>query len=1042
MKRYTRKVCKNEKDRFLKVGMILITTILILSCVPFAPLVCAGNGKLGNTAPTLANGSVSPSAGTTATTFTYKVTYTDADGDPPSPARIIIDSTWYSMSYVSGNYTFGAIYQYKTKLNVGNHNYYFFFSDPSNATVRLPTSGTYSGPLVNGSGGSNNVPTLKSGSVSPTSGNTSTTFTYQITYTDKDNDAPTTKKVYIDSTGYTMTKTSGNYTNGAVYQYSTGLNVGSHNYYFYFSDGNNGSVRLPTSGTYSGPLVNGSGGPNNAPTLSSGSVSPTSGTTSTTFTYKVTYKDADNDPPVTKKVYIDSTSYTMTKISGNYTIGAVYQYQTTLSVGNHTYYFYFTDGNGTARLPINGTNFGPTVTSGGPTNNPPTLSNGFVTPTSGKTNTNFVYQVTYKDIDGDKPTIQYVYIDWTPYTMYFVNGTYKSGAIYQYNTTLAVGNHTFRFYFRDTNSATAWLPTMNTTYFGPIVTSGTGGTNNAPILYNGFVSPTAGYTTTTFTYQVTYKDTDNDAPVAKYVYIDNKAYTMSYSSGNYQQGAIYKYTTKLSVGNHNYYFSFKDYGKLALLPFNGSYSGPIVNKSTTNNPPTLAQGSVSPQSGSTSTLFTYQIQYIDIDNDPPVAKYVYIDGYKYTMKYVRGSNTNGAIYQYQTILGLGYNHTYYFKFSDGKAEVRAPISGVYYNPSVTVKNGTNNPPTLASGKVTPLSGTTSTTFTYQVTYKDLDSDIPSSSSSKRVVIDGGGYLMEYVSGNHKTGAVYQFKTALIAGNHNFYFSFSDGIATVRLPVNGTFSGPQVSQPSYNNPPTLSVGSVSPMSGTNTTVFTYLVTYKDMDNNAPSLKNVYIVNKPYVMSFVSGSYSTGAVYQYKTTLNVGYHTFYFKFNDGKVAARLPANSNDTYFGPNVTGRNNNPPLADAGSDQSVKFVSSNYIYFDGSRSSDPDDDPLIYFWNFGDGSFGTGVNPKHIYNRPGVYKVSLTVWDGEFAYTDYCMIEVNGSSEPEPAVKQSSYQLSESLMLIAGIALVCVILLLSAIYLVKRRLQKSKKNEIL
>ena len=52
-----------------------------------------------------------------------------------------------------------------------------------------------------------------------------------------------------------------------------------------------------------------------------------------------------------------------------------------------------------------------------------------------------------------------------------------------------------------------------------------------------------------------------------------------------------------------------------------------------------------------------------------------------------------------------------------------------------------------------------------------------------------------------------------------------------------------------------------------------------------------------------------------------------------------------------------------------------IGFDGTESSDPNDDPLSYAWTFGDGSIGTGVAPNHIYQFGGTFTVTLTVSDG-------------------------------------------------------------------
>jgi WD40 repeat protein len=100
---------------------------------------------------------------------------------------------------------------------------------------------------------------------------------------------------------------------------------------------------------------------NHPPALSSGSVSPSAGTTRDTFTYEATYSDPDGDPPACVTVYIDGTPHAMTYVSGTYSGGALYRYQATLPLGSHTYYFEASDGTDTVRLPPTGTYSGPSV---------------------------------------------------------------------------------------------------------------------------------------------------------------------------------------------------------------------------------------------------------------------------------------------------------------------------------------------------------------------------------------------------------------------------------------------------------------------------------------------------------------------------------------------------------------------------------------------------------------------------------------------------------------------------------------------------------
>ena len=103
-------------------------------------------------------------------------------------------------------------------------------------------------------------------------------------------------------------------------------------------------------------------GSSSGPELSDGSVSPEYGQSTDTFTYSVHYYHADSEPPATADVYIDGSPQTMTLASGQAADGD-YEYEaSSLSAGDHSFYFYFEDGNGKSdRLPASGTSDGPFV---------------------------------------------------------------------------------------------------------------------------------------------------------------------------------------------------------------------------------------------------------------------------------------------------------------------------------------------------------------------------------------------------------------------------------------------------------------------------------------------------------------------------------------------------------------------------------------------------------------------------------------------------------------------------------------------------------
>jgi glucose/arabinose dehydrogenase len=77
----------------------------------------------------------------------------------------------------------------------------------------------------------------------------------------------------------------------------------------------------------------------------------------------------------------------------------------------------------------------------------------------------------------------------------------------------------------------------------------------------------------------------------------------------------------------------------------------------------------------------------------------------------------------------------------------------------------------------------------------------------------------------------------------------------------------------------------------------------------------------------------------------------------------------------TGQANRAPVADASASPTHGPLPLN-VDFDGRASFDPDNDPLTYEWNFGDGSpTRSGATVSHSYTSSGVYTATLTVNDG-------------------------------------------------------------------
>jgi glucose/arabinose dehydrogenase len=72
--------------------------------------------------------------------------------------------------------------------------------------------------------------------------------------------------------------------------------------------------------------------------------------------------------------------------------------------------------------------------------------------------------------------------------------------------------------------------------------------------------------------------------------------------------------------------------------------------------------------------------------------------------------------------------------------------------------------------------------------------------------------------------------------------------------------------------------------------------------------------------------------------------------------------------------NHTPIANSSADVKTGTAPLT-VHFSSSGTSDPDNDPLTYSWDFGDGTKSTDPNPTKTYANNGTYTVELTVSDG-------------------------------------------------------------------
>ncbi|HUT04597.1 MAG TPA: PQQ-binding-like beta-propeller repeat protein [bacterium] len=451
---------------------------------------------------------------------------------------------------------------------------------------------------------------------------------------------------------------------------------------------------------------------NTPPVLTDPSVSPSIGGSDQSFRFGVHFFDADGDEPLDASVYIDDEAHDMMFTGVGVPSNGGYEYYTdfTLSKGEHTYYFEFTDGNWVGNTPVLLPAAAPEGQFSGPIiDNKPDLTNPGVDPVYGDFSQEFVLSVDFSDPDDDPPVSAVVYIDGKAHALSEPTGEGQTpfNGTYTYTTTgaeLGVGDHTYHFEFE--YSVNEWVK-------GPVVGELSDLTvNNSPVLADGTVTPEGGDTSDDYTYSVHYKDIDDQPPARANVVIDGVPHQMSLYS-DFDSDGTYRYTMAgelMGYGSHIYYFGFEDTASGATMlpaPPLEPFHGPQVNAI-----PTLLVGHVSPISGDSDVDFVFSVHFADPDGVRPSEVALVLDGTRYDLILEEGIITDGLYARTisGTQIGLGDDHSFYFEATDDDgSSTRFPedasesISGPaivepgIYIPYWQVRNSTGQDTTLVIG---------------------------------------------------------------------------------------------------------------------------------------------------------------------------------------------------------------------------------------------------------------------------------------------------------------------------------------------------------
>ncbi|MBC7327731.1 hypothetical protein H5T87_06415, partial [bacterium] len=290
-----------------------------------------------------------------------------------------------------------------------------------------------------------------------------------------------------------------------------------------------------------------------------------------------------------------------------------------------------------------------------------------------------------------------------------------------------------------------------------------------PTFSGGSYTPYTGTPSTIFSFSLRYNTPSKPLQYAKLHLVNTLTgnttdYDMSSSDGIHYKARVY-----LARGLYNYYFTASDGLTVFRYPGQGTFTGPKVN-----SPPLLSNGKVTPSVGAPGDTFTFTVEYSDPDID--AAEYVKVhikqDNIEVTGSPFTMTSKDGKVWTYSTMLTKvsGYKYYYYFSASDGIDEVsNDPIEG----PTL------NNPPQLLEPKVNPPFGLVGDKFTFLVTYKDMDGNMPSSVSFHIVDPDGQELSppsLVYTGDNPKVGIQIQAQDVVLSkkGAYTFWCEAEDG----------------------------------------------------------------------------------------------------------------------------------------------------------------------------------------------------------------------------------------------------------------------------
>ena len=425
----------------------------------------------------------------------------------------------------------------------------------------------------------------------------------------------------------------------------------------------------------------------------------------------------------------------------------------------------------------------------------PILSDGSVAPTTGDRATVFAYSVTYTNVRDVAPFEVNIIIDGGAPIAMTMSRDWSEGVEYGYESTLGLGDHTFRFEATDILGHEAIGDVAE--HAGPTVG------NNLPTITGASieVDPEPATVLSTLTAVATgWADADGDPEGYHYNWFVNDV-SVGVASSTLDGD----------------YFVRGDEVYCDIIPFDGIDEGaavstdPVTIGNSIPGAPTIGY-SPDPVYDNDDIDITITAAASDADDDALTYHYSWtIDG-----EDVGGdASTLDAA---ETAPG-DLVHVDVWA-NDGIDD--GPIVGL----DIVV-----DWPTLSDGSVAPLAGTPTETFRYEVTYTSERNIAP---DRIYAVIDGADYAMEQVDpadADYTDGAAFYYETTLPFGDHTYAFTGEDAEGNAALGEETVRPGPV----QENEPPVITDVAITPYpTATETDVVQVAVTADDADGDPVAL----------------------------------------------------------------------------------------------------------------------------------------------------------------------------------------------------------------